>query len=143
MTGEANWESAMTRRIERLYTFDVTTESGIKTLKHWLYNHSDGSSYGGVAVFTFGISSSFITLADSCPLNYIPCIKSFGGSFSHAMLIVGYHDSTFFDLNNDGKITTDVDLNQDGQIDLRDSEYGSWIALNSYSEDRGYREWET
>lgn len=139
MTGEANWESAMTRRIERLYTFDVTTESGIKTLKHWLYNHGDGSSYGGVAVFTFGISSSFITLADSCPLNYIPCIKSFGGSFSHAMLIVGYHDSTFFDLNNDGKITTDVDLNKDGQIDLRDSEYGSWIALNSYSEDWGYQ----
>ncbi len=139
MTGEANWESAMRRRVEKLYSFDVTTMSGAETLKHWLFNHGNGSSYGGVAVFTFGVTASFIPLADSCPLNHIPCLKSFGLSYSHAMLIVGYHDSTFFDLNNDGKITTDIDLNNDGIIDLRDSEYGSWIALNSYGTEWGYQ----
>ena len=139
MTGEANWESAMRRRVEKLYSFDVTTRSGAETLKHWLFNHGNGTSYGGVAVFTFGVTASFIPLADSCPLNHIPCLESFGSSYSHAMLIVGYHDSTFFDLNNDGKITTDIDLNNDGLIDLRDSEYGSWIALNSYGTEWGFQ----
>ncbi len=132
MNGEEKWESAMKRRIDRLYSFDLTTETGQEVLKHWIYNHGNGSACGGVAVLTMGSAEVFPSPSDTCPLNYIPFIKKVESNYSHALLIIGYHDSTFFDMNNDGKITTDIDLNSDGKIDLRDSEYGSWIVLNSF-----------
>ncbi|MCK4990465.1 MAG: hypothetical protein KAS29_08270, partial [Bacteroidales bacterium] len=53
---------------------------------------------------------------------------------SHGMTIVGYNDWIRFDYNGDGEFTRDVDLNDDGILDMRDWEVGALKFVNSYGE---------
>ena len=43
----------------------------------------------------------------------------------HGITCVGYDDQVGYDLNGDGKITTDLDLNDDGKVTLADWERGA------------------
>jgi hypothetical protein len=54
----------------------------------------------------------------------------------HVMTYVGYDDRVGCDVNGDGRLSNDVDLNDDGEITLADWERGAFIAVNSYG-----REW--
>ncbi len=42
------------------------------------------------------------------------------------MTVVGYNDSIKYDFNEDGQYTNNIDLNDDGIIDLRDWEVGAF-----------------
>lgn len=139
MNGADKWERSMTQRIDRVYSFDVTTYSGIEDLKHWLYNHGNGSSKGGVAVFSTGGPWQLNWIPQASPLNWITLCPILYYPASHGLTIVGYHDGVYFDRNNDGLYTNDVDINKDGVIDLADSEFGAWIVRNSYGPDYGYQ----
>jgi hypothetical protein len=50
----------------------------------------------------------------------------------HGITCVGYDDQVGYDLNGDGKITTDLDLNDDGKVTLADWERGAYIVVNSW-----------
>jgi hypothetical protein len=48
------------------------------------------------------------------------------------MTIVGYNDWIRYDYNGDGEFTMDVDLNDDGILDMRDWEFGALKFANSH-----------
>lgn len=139
MNGADKWERSMSQRIEKVYSFDVTTYSGIEILKHWLYNHGNGSTKGGVAVFSTGGPWQLNWIPENSPMNWITLCPTLYYPASHGLTIVGYHDGVFYDRNNDGKYTIDIDINNDGKVDLADSEYGAWIVRNSYGTEYGYQ----
>ncbi|MGB6219852.1 MAG: hypothetical protein WBG04_02380 [Haloferula sp.] len=54
--------------------------------------------------------------------------------YGHGLTCVGYDDQVGYDLNCDGKITNDIDLNDDGKVTLADWERGAYIVVNSWGE---------
>lgn len=54
--------------------------------------------------------------------------------YGHGLTCVGYDDKVGYDLNGDGKITNDVDTNEDGKVTLADWERGAYIVANSWGE---------
>ena len=54
--------------------------------------------------------------------------------YGHGITCVGYDDQVGYDVNGDGKITNDIDLNNDGKVTLADWERGAYIVVNSWGE---------
>ncbi|MGY8644139.1 MAG: hypothetical protein ACKVJU_23970 [Verrucomicrobiales bacterium] len=54
--------------------------------------------------------------------------------YGHGITCVGYDDEVGYDLNGDGKITNDIDVNDDGKVTLADWERGAYIVVNSWGE---------
>lgn len=54
--------------------------------------------------------------------------------YGHGITCVGYDDEVGYDVNGDGKITNDIDLNDDGKVTLADWERGAYIVVNSWGE---------
>ncbi len=50
----------------------------------------------------------------------------------HSMVYAGYNRDFTFDANNDGRITTDVDITGDGQVTLADCERGAFLVVNPW-----------
>jgi len=54
--------------------------------------------------------------------------------YGHGITCVGYDDQVGYDVNGDGKITNDIDTNNDGKVTLADWERGAYIVVNSWGE---------
>jgi len=136
MSGYELYENAMQNRIKQVYTIDVSTLEGLITLKYWLLDHLNGSEYGGVANFYLGASASGYLPPESpdAGLQVIAECFNFAG---HSMTIVGYNDSIRYDVNNDGQFTNDVDINNDGFVDMKDWEIGGLRFINSSVNNNG------
>ena len=52
--------------------------------------------------------------------------------YGHGITCVGYDDQVGYDVNGDGMITNDRDLNGDGRVSLADWERGAYIVVNSW-----------
>jgi len=139
MNGYDKYYAAMQNRVESYMRIDVSTEEGILTLKKWLYNHNNGSEYGGIASF-----GTKITKANGYPefeegsvggaIGYAKFIPSTTYGDGHMMTIVGYDDNAEFDYNNDGKITNNIDITGDGKVTIADWEKGAFKIANSWGE---------
>ena len=135
-TGYSLYYNAMKNRVKSNEWFDVSTQSGLDRLKHWLYNHEGDTAlqYGGVA--TFGISMGGIQY-DTIVSGYEQgknLIAGLGEGNNHLMTFVGYDDNIKYDWNKDGEFTNDLDINGDEVVDMRDWECGALIALNTWGE---------
>lgn len=130
MSGYSNYESAINNRVLDMFDIDASTPEGLKTMKWWMYNHGDGSNFGGIVNFAAGVSDVF-TITN----NYI--ITKWGSSVNHAMTFVGWDDNIGYDVNNDGQITNNIDITGDGNVDMRDWEKGALIMVNSWGNSFG------
>lgn len=133
MHGYDKYYRAMSNRIYENYSIDVSTAEGIQKLKIWLFNHYDGSTAGGLANFQIGSGgSSSNRLPTGTEEAGHNVTLSFSRYVGHCMTIVGYNDSIRYDVNRDGKFTNNVDINNDGVVDVRDWEIGGVQFVNSY-----------
>jgi len=132
MSGYEDYLSAMENRITTISQMQVGTEEGLQVLKYWLYDHLEGSEYGGLASFYAQYLTVTQTLPSGTPEGGKYVITSFGGSANHAMTIVGYNDSIRWDYNGDGQYTNDIDINNDGVVDMKDWEIGGFKMVQSY-----------
>jgi len=132
MNGYDNYYLAMNNRISEVYQIDVSTEEGILTAKHWLHNHLEGSDIGGVANFYANSPSDDYTLPAGTPEAGKYVVTSWGGA-NHAMTISGYHDEICWDYNSDGQFTNNIDINNDGIVNVRDWEIGGFRFANTYN----------
>jgi len=133
MTGYDKYYSAMFNRTLDFYSIDVSAYEGLNTLKQWLWSRDGGTLPGGLANFGAGIGASYITtLPAGTPEAGKTVIVYWGNTADHAMTFVGYDDEIRYDFNNDGQYTTDIDINGDGAVNLRDCEIGGLIMANSW-----------
>ncbi|MFU8844785.1 MAG: hypothetical protein ACNA7V_13360, partial [Bacteroidales bacterium] len=132
MSGYDNYYHSMHNRISEVYKIDLSTEEGIHTLRNWLHNNLDGSSTGGVANFYTNAPYGMQTLPPGTPEAGKYVVTSWS-SANHALTISGYHDSIRWDYNNDGQYTNDIDINNDGVVDVKDWEIGGFRFANTYS----------
>ncbi len=139
-TGYDFYENAMKNRITGVYAIDIGTPEGLLTLKQWLYDHLNGSEYGGVANFYLGGASMVHVLPPESQDAGFPVNIDFAYPATHAMTIVGFNDSVRYDINEDGQFTNDIDITNDGIVDMKDWEIGGLKYMNSwpYNEGRGY-----
>lgn len=132
MNGYDMYYDAMKNRITEAYQIDCSTEEGILTLKHWIHNHLEGAEDGGVANFYANAPGASLTLPSGTPEAGMYVVTGWGGA-NHGMTICCYHDSICWDYNSDGQYTNDVDINNDGTVDVRDWEIGGFRFANTYS----------
>ncbi len=137
-SGYDNYYEAMKNRIYETHAIPVNTPEGLQTLKYWLYDHLEGSPEGGIANFysTYvSNGSTFVTLPTGTPEAGMKVITQFGSYVNHCQTIVGFNDSIRYDYNGDGLYTNDVDINNDGIVDMRDWEIGGVKFTNSFGTD--------
>ena len=132
MTGYDDYYKAMKNRIRKVYQIKVGTPEGLLILKHWLHNHLDGSEFGGIASFYSDAPWDPIELPEGTPEAGKHVIRSWGGNPCHAMVVCGYNDSIRWDYNYDGKYTNDIDINNDGIVDMRDWEIGGLLFADGW-----------
>jgi len=134
MSGYDKYERAMENRISEIFALPTDTPEGLDNLKRWLFDRGDGSSAGGVAVFSAGVLNSWETdtLHQGTVHSGETVITKWHTTVNHAMTIVGYNDSIRYDYNGDGKFTNDIDINGDDFVDLKDWEIGALLMVNSW-----------
>lgn len=93
-------------------------------LKHWINDHNAGASTGGLAVFYCYAGTNMNTdpLPPESQHTGEGIVTQFGSSLGHAMTIVRYNDNIMYDFNQDGQFTNDVDINNDGEVNIQDRE---------------------
>ncbi len=128
LSGYNKYESGMHNRIKTYFAIDVSTPDGLLTLKHWLYDHLENASTGSLVNFTAGISNIGYNITNN------NIITSWGFIANHAMTFVGWDDNISYDYNGDGQITNNIDINNDGVVDMRDWEKGAMIMVNSWGD---------
>jgi len=135
MSGYERYYRAMFNRAFESYSLPVHTPDNLMVLKRYLFDHLDGSKHGGVASFQIASGGMHIQeLGPQTPDPGAPIILGFGNVVGHALTVVGYDDNIGIDLNHDGKLTNDIDINGDQVIDLHDYEKGALIVVNSWGD---------
>lgn len=132
MTGYNNYLAGMENRINSVYQINVGTPEGLEVFKHWINDHLEEATIGGVGSFYSQYMGANTTLPTGTPEGGKYVLTSFGGSANHAQTIVGYHDSIRWDYNNDGQYTNHIDINNDGVVDMKDWEIGGFKMVQSY-----------
>ena len=139
MDGYDLYHNAMYNRTADFYAIDVSNYDGLEILKQWLHSRNGDDLPGGLVNFGAGIGQSTLsTLPGGTPNAGKPVIIEWGTSADHAMTFIGYDDEICFDFNNDGQYTTDIDINNDGEVNMRDCEVGGVMMANSWGTGWGY-----
>ena len=132
-TGYDTYYNSMFNRIDDIYTLHVGDAEGLQTLKYWIYDHLEGSPYGGLANFYTDLYD-VTTLPPGTPEEGKSVITAFGTYQGHSMTFIGWNDSIRWDYNNDGQYTNDIDINGDGEVTMKDWEIGGVILANSWGD---------
>ncbi|MDP1621067.1 MAG: FlgD immunoglobulin-like domain containing protein [Bacteroidales bacterium] len=134
ISGYNVYYNGMQNRINSVKAIRVDTPEGLQTLKYWLLDHLEGAAVGGVAnIYAQYFGTPSTTLPANTPEAGKYVQAYWGGSPSHAWTICGYNDSIRYDFNNDGQYTNNIDINNDGVVDMRDWEKGGLKFANGYA----------
>lgn len=137
MSGYDKYVRAMNNTLDEVLSIPLNTEEGVNTMRNWLFDHLDGSEWGGVAVYGAHPPITNTVLPPESPHAGFLVMARIITTPAHGMTIVGYSDSIRYDINNDGLFTNNIDINGDGRIDLGDWEIGGYLVVNSYGEEWG------
>jgi hypothetical protein len=144
MNGYDKYYQSMKYRIKDYYAIDVSTDEGLKLLKHYLNDHFEGAEHGGVAIFYSGVgfiyNPPYGHINDSIisyPFDRMNVYNYINAGSGHSMTVAGYYNNTQIDFNGDGLITDSIDINGDGIVNYLDNETTFWIIVNSYGEHWG------
>ncbi|MCD4773749.1 MAG: T9SS type A sorting domain-containing protein [Bacteroidales bacterium] len=130
MNGYDNYYNAMQNRITTAYSLKIDTPEGIEYLKHYIHDHLDSSNVGGLASF-YANQPGLHILPEGTPEEGKHVVVFWNYS-THALTIVGWNDSICWDYNSDGQYTNDIDINNDGVVNVKDWEIGGFKFVNSY-----------
>jgi hypothetical protein len=134
ITGYSNYYNGMFNRINGVKAIRVDTPEGLQTLKYWLFDHLNGSAVGGVGNMYaqyFGTPVATFPILTPEAGKYVQ--TNWGGSPSHSWTICGYNDSVRYDFNGDGQFTNNIDINNDGVVNMKDWELGGIKFANGYA----------
>ncbi len=133
ISGYDKYYNGMANRLNYERTIRVGTPEGLQTLKYWLYDHLEGSPVGGVANFYAQYCTPTDVLPSGTPEAGKFVIAHWGSNPSHTWTICGYNDSIRFDYNGDGLYTNNLDINNDGVVDMHDWEIGGIKFASGYA----------
>jgi len=144
-TGYELYNNTLQNKLDEVTTIEILLDgSGLEELKHYLYDHNEGSSVGGVVTFgarEYDNANATSLVPPSAHAGDQVRIKMdyvWGG---HSVTIIGYCDDVMFDwggagtpgaVEPDGEYRNDKDNNLDGVIDMSDWEIGAVKIVNSY-----------
>ncbi|MDD4599334.1 MAG: T9SS type A sorting domain-containing protein [Lentimicrobiaceae bacterium] len=140
MNGASQYNAGMNNTISTIYQFEYDTSvTNLNYLKHWIADHGTGSTTGGLIIISVNaldwVESS---LPNGSPHATDAVITQLGTTGSHGITLVGYDDSIWaLDINQDGQYTNNVDLNNDGYINIMDFEKGAFYFINSWGTGSG------
>jgi len=135
ISGYSEYYEGMKNRIDELFSIDVGNPEGLNTLKHWINDHMDGSPNGGVANFQIGSGGmKAVQIPEGLYEAGRYVMTRFNPIVGHAMTFVGWNDSVRHDFNEDGLYTNNIDINDDGIVDMKDWEIGAMLTINSWGE---------
>jgi hypothetical protein len=139
MSGYDRYFQAMHNRVESWGTFPLRTPEDLRKVKAWLHNHDDPAQKVGGLLYFLALWRGRKEV--KVPAGQYEAGKtlylSWGEQLAHAMTLVGYDDDVGYDVNGDGLITNDVDLDGDGKLTLADHERGAFLFANSKGTDFG------
>lgn len=136
--GYALYYEGMQRRLQGYRSFPIKSLEDIARLKAWLYHRGDAHEKPG-SLFVVESRLEGATTHTPAGATY-PLITKWGREGKgHVMTYVGYDDTVKHDLNEDGQITTTVDINNDGRITLADCEQGAFLVVNSHGLSWGHQ----
>ncbi|MFC1887901.1 T9SS type A sorting domain-containing protein, partial [Candidatus Cloacimonadota bacterium] len=135
MSGYDNYYSGMPNRTLEMYSINVSEPEGLEIVKNWMYDHLEEDEVGGLVNFSAGVSGWVMApLPAGSPEAGKNIILSWDPSVNHAMTFIGYDDSIRYDYNMDGQFTNDIDINNDGIVNMKDWEIGALLMANSWGE---------
>ena len=132
MSGYDKYYQAQHNKVDSYNQIQIYDESDLNDLKHWINDHNAGASTGGLAVFYCNTGMSINPLPPESQHTGDGIVTQFGSNSGHAMTIVGYNDNIMYDFNQDGQFTNDVDINNDGEVNIQDREIGAVKVANSW-----------
>lgn len=140
-SGYALYHEAMKYRVRGFQFIAVDTVEGLQRAKRWLHQRGEERRSPGGLLAIEGRLKGFeqVTIPEGQVGEGRQLVVKWGRGTEagHLMTYAGYDDGVGHDVNGDGRITNDVDLNGDGELTLADWERGAFIAVNSYGTDWG------
>ncbi len=133
MDGYEEYYNGMKNKIKDYFTIKTKDEEELNVLKQWFYDHGGKEDFGACVTFACNFSGrSQKKLPSSSPEAGYAVVTKWGTGGGHSMTFAGYHDNIEYDINGDGEITTDKDINRDGEVNLKDWERGGVLLVNSH-----------
>ncbi|MBN2175029.1 MAG: T9SS type A sorting domain-containing protein [Bacteroidales bacterium] len=130
-SGYDKYYRGMLNQLDGVFSIYLGDEEGIQTVKYWLFDHLEGSPYGGLANF-YTDYPGYTHLPQGTPEAGKCVVNHWGAGTGHSMTLVGWNDSIRYDFNNDGQYTNNIDINGDGLVNVKDWEIGGFKFVNSF-----------
>ncbi len=134
------WREAMEYRVSGYRYTPANTAAQINEARGWLFdrNQPGKASIGGLLALD-GRMGELDKVTKTIPEGgYLAgedvWIRWGPSGYGHGITCVGYDDQVGYDVNGDGKITNDIDLDGDGNVTMADWERGAFIVVNSWGE---------
>jgi hypothetical protein len=134
------WREAMEYRIAGYRYTPVATAAQVDEARGWLFDRNQpqkGKQPIGGLMALDGRMGKLEQVTKTIPEGeYLAgedlWIRWGPSGYGHGITCVGYDDQVGFDVNADGKISSDIDINGDGKVTLADRERGAFIVVNSW-----------